>query len=185
MVPGLLAALCFALAIAILVRLHVADTGLSARRDAISDYGTTPYHGYYRVMVLALGAGAVLLAVGLGRRTDAGDLYWLYIYGASRIAIAGFMIDRDPARPTAAGRIHWLLAAIAFTAIAFAASDIGWSGAPGALRPLGYAVAATAVATLLTRIVGPLRAVFGVAERLLYATSITWLLLATADLLAR
>ena len=56
-------------------------------------------------------------------------------------------------------------------------------GGAGALRPLGYAVAASAVATLLTRLVAPLRAVFGAAERLLYATSLGWLVVATVALI--
>jgi hypothetical protein len=77
-----------------------------------------------------------------------------------------------------------LLAAVAFTAIAFAASNITWTGVPGVERPLGYAVAATAVATLLTRLIVPLRRVFGAAERLLYATSLAWLVVAAVDLIS-
>lgn len=185
MVLGLLAAACFVVAVVLLVRLHVVRTGLDPVRDAVSDYGTTPFHRNYRVMVVALGAGAILLALGLARRTDAIDLFWLWVYAASRIAIAGFMTDRDPFPITPEGRIHWILAAIAFTAIAFGAADIRWSGDPGALHPLGYAVVVTAVATLLTRLVLPLRAAFGAAERLLYVTSIAWLLLAAAELIGR
>ncbi len=185
MITGVSDAACFLLAIGLLVRLHMAPTGLSAVRDAVSDYGTTPWHRNYRVMVVALGAGAVLLAIGLGRRTDATGLFWLWIYGAGRIAIAGFMTDRDPPPFTREGRIHWLLAGVAFTAIAFGASNIRWTGDPAILHPLGVAVAATAIATLLTRIIVGLRQVFGLAERLLYATSLAWLLIAAADLISR
>jgi len=136
-------------------------------------------------MVIALGIGALLLAVALGRGSDAGRLFWLWIYGGSRIAIAGFMTDRDPPPFTTEGRVHWLLAAVAFAAIALAASDITWTGDPAVLRPLGYAVAGTAIATLLTRLIVPLRAIFGLVERALYATSLAWLLVATIDVLGR
>lgn len=85
---------------------------------------------------------------------------------------------------TPEGRIHWLLAAVAFTAIAFAAVNIRWAGDPVVLHGLGYAVAASAVATLLTRAVPPFRPVFGLVERLLYVTSIAWLVIAAVSLAA-
>jgi hypothetical protein len=184
-VLGALAAACFVAGTALLVRLHLLPTGLNPVRDAVSDYGATRFHPLYRAMVVALGAGGLLLAVGLARGTDAQSLPWLWVYGVSRIAIAGFMIDRDPPPYTREGRIHWLLAATAFTGIALAASNIDWTGAPGALRPIGHAVAATAIGTFVTRVVRPLRAVFGLVERLLYATSLTWLLTAALALATR
>jgi hypothetical protein len=179
---GIAAAACFAIATALLVRLHLLPTGLSPVRDAVSDYGTTRYHGHYRAMVIALGVGAILLAGGLASETDAGSLVWLWVYGAGRIAIAAFMTDRDPPPSTTEGRVHWLLAGVAFTAIALAASNVHWAGAPGVLRPLGYAVAASAAGTLVARVVAPLRPVFGLVERLLYLTSIAWLLIAALAL---
>lgn len=184
MIFGIVAAGCFAAAITLLLRLHFLPTGLDPVSDAVSDYGTTGFHRLYRAMVVLLGLGAVVLAIGLARDTDAGNLFWLWVYGASRIGIAGFMIDRDPPPLTTEGRVHLVLAAAAFTAIAFAASNIDWSGAPGALREIGYAVAATAVATLLSRLVDPLQRVFGLVERLLYVTSLVWLMLACADLIS-
>lgn len=180
---GVLAAICVASAAALLIRLHLLPTGLHPVPDAISDYGTTRFHAYYRVMAILLGAGGILLAMGLARSTDAHDLIWLWLYGLSRLAISGFMTDREPPF-TLEGRIHWLLAAVAFTAIALAASNIDWTGAPDLLRTLGYGVAATAVGTLLTRVVLPLRGIFGLVERLLYLTSIIWLLVAAISLAA-
>jgi hypothetical protein len=179
---GFVSIACLVAATVLLLRLHVLPTGLNAIRDAVSDYGTTRFHVYYRAMVVLLGSGAAVLAVGLARSTDADSLLWLWLYAASRIAIAGFMTDRDPPPFTREGRIHWLLAAVAFTAIAFAASNIRWSGDPEILRGLGYAVAATAIGTLLTRLVRPLHSMFGVVERSLYVTSILWLALAAVDL---
>jgi hypothetical protein len=158
---------------------------LDPRPDAVSDYGTTPYHGYYRAMVILLGAGAATLAAGLGGQTNASSLLWLWLYAGSRILIAGFMTDRDPPPFTAEGRVHWLLAAVAFTSIALAASDIEWRGEPDVLGPLGVAVAVTAIGTLITRVIPPARAIFGLVERLLYLTSIAWLLVVAADLISR
>ena len=149
---------------------------------AVSDYGVTRYTLLYRGMAVLLGAGAILLALALGHDTDANKLEWLWVYGLSRVAIAGFMTDR-PGRPVSTeGRIHWALAAAAFTAIAIAATSIDWTGAPGALGPLGEAVAVSAIATLGARLIGTLRPVFGLAERALYVTSILWLVIAAADL---
>src|SRR6476646_8981574 len=119
MTLGVLATACFLAGARLLVRLHLLRTGVDPVREAVSDYGTTPFHVYYRAMVVALGAGAILLAVGLARDTDAGSLYWLWIYGVTRVTIAAFMTDRDPPPFSVEGRIHLLLAAAAFTAIAF------------------------------------------------------------------
>jgi hypothetical protein len=106
MMLGILALACFVVAVALLVRLHGANTRLDPVIDAVSDYGTTRYHRLYRGMVVALGTGAVLLAAGLGHFTDAVSLVWLWAYGGARIAIAGFMTDRDPPPFTREGRIH-------------------------------------------------------------------------------
>src|SRR3954452_22756285 len=179
--PATLAAACFVAAAVVLLRVHSLATGLQPVRDAVSDYGTTPYHAYYRVMVVLLGAGAALLALALAADTDAGSLVWLWLYAASRVAIAAFMTDRDPPPFTTEGRIHWALAAVAFTSIALAATDITWTGAPGWLDGLGDAVAVAAVATLAARLIRPLRPVFGLVERLLYVTSVAWLLVAAID----
>jgi hypothetical protein len=180
---GIVALVALAVAVVLLARLHSVPTGLSPARDAVSDYGTTRWHALYRGQAIALGVAGIALAIGLARDTAAGSLLWLWLYGASRIAIAGFMTDRDPPPFTREGRIHWLLAAVAFTSIALAASNIDWSGAPDALGPIGTAVAVSAIATLITRVIPPLRVVFGVAERALYVTSIAWLALAAIQLL--
>ena len=172
---------CVAAAAALLVRLHLLPTGLSPVRDAVSDYGTTRFHAHYRVMVVLLGAGAALLAVALGRGTDATALFWLWLFATSRVAIAGFMTDRDPPPFTTEGRVHVLLAALAFTSIAVAASNVDWTGAPGALDPIGKAVVVTAIATLGARIIRPLRPFFGLVERLLYCAFLAWLVVAAAN----
>lgn len=183
MVLGVVATVCFVAAGALLVRVHLLPTGLNPARDAVSDYGTTRFHLYYRVTVVCQGAGALLLAIGLARGTDATGLAWLWVYGVSRIAIAGVMTDPGPSPVTTEGRVHLLLASTAFAAIAVAGLKVDWTGAPGVLEPLGVVVALAAVGTLITRVVVPLRAVFGLVQRSLYLTKLTWLLVAAVDLL--
>src|SRR4051812_1781800 len=153
----------------VLIRMHTLPTGLSPVRDAISDYGTTVFHVYYRAMAIMLGAGAAFLALALN---DAGDvsrrgLVWLWIFAGARLAIAGFMTVRPGRRMTTQARIHLLLAAAAFTSIAFAAPTI--SGDLELAQPLATLVIVTAVATLVTRAVPRLGEVFGAVERGLYA----------------
>ena len=168
---------------ALLVALHLARTGLDPVVDAVSDYGTTERHALYRAMVVALGLSAALLAAALARETDADALIWLWLFAFARIAIAGFMTDRGPRPATREGRIHLLLAGLAFTAIAFAAANVRWAGAPSALDPIGAVVVVAAVGTLLTRAVRPLNRAFGAVERLLYVAFLAWLAVAAASLL--
>jgi hypothetical protein len=167
-------------------------TGRSALRDAVSDHGADPkYRFFYRVLVVLLGLGALLLLIALAHGTSVarGGLFWLGVYAASRVAIAWFPIDLPGAPVTAVGRVHLALAAAAFTAIAFAAADLtpsladqpGWDGASGLLSVLRWAVVAAAVATLVTRVVVQLRGVFGLVERLLYAATVAFLLVVAVE----
>jgi hypothetical protein len=157
-------------------RLHLASTGLSPVRDAVSDYGTTDEHMLYRVQVVAFGASALLLMAALADEDGVrrSGLVWLTIYGAARIAIAWFMIDRDLTKPTTEGRVHALLAALAFTAIAVAATTIG-GDLGDSFHVLGWIVAGAAIATAVFRAVPQLRPWFGLVERLLYAATAVWI----------
>jgi hypothetical protein len=181
-----LAAAAVAAGAVALVWVNLLPTGHRPAIDAVSDYGASPYRAFYRTTVIALGSGAILLLIALGHGTGVSDsgLIWLGAYGASRIAIAFFPTDLEGETATVTGRIHLLLAAIAFTAIAFAAADLatdlraepGW-GAGSLLDGLHWAVVLTAIATGVTRVVRPLRhSVFGLVERLLYAATIAFLL---------
>jgi hypothetical protein len=180
-----LAAASFAAGTVALVWVNVLRTGHRPAVDAVSDYGVGGYRLFYRVTVISLGLGALLLLVGLARGTDvpSGGLIWLGVYGVTRIAIAFFPTDLEGKPVTAIGRVHLVLAAAAFTAIAFAAADLtpsladqpGWDGVSGLLSALRSVVIVTAVGTLLTRVVVAARPVFGLVERLLYASSVAFL----------
>jgi hypothetical protein len=166
----------------VLVRLHTLPTGLDPRRDAVSDYGTTSFHLYYRAMVVLLGAGAACLALALHRSGDVrtSGLVWLWIFAGSRVLIAGFMTVR-PGRPvTIEAQVHLLLAAAAFTAIAFAAPTI--SSDLDLAHTLATGVVAAAVATLVTRAVRPLQPIFGIVERVLYVAFLAWLIVMASSL---
>src|SRR3954452_6545617 len=152
------ASACFIASGLVLLRAHLLSTGLHWQVDAVSDYGTGAYHRYYRAMVLLLAVGSGLLLAALARDTEAGEvgLAFLGAYGAARVGIAFFMTDLPGQPPTPEGRVHLVLAAIAFTAIAFASVDLtsdltdtpGWTGGvDGWLRFESSAVVVTAVLT--------------------------------------
>jgi hypothetical protein len=187
MVAALLGLVCVAASGVILIALHFLPTGLDPIRYAVSDYGWTPYTLGYRAMVVLQGAGAILIAVGLGQQTDANSLGWLYVYGAVRLLISGFMTDREPAglrSLTRTGRIHMLLAGTAFASIAVAASHLDWTGKPAVLGPLGWLVTATAIATGAALVLPALRRVaLGLIERTHYAAAIAWLIVVAGSIL--
>ena len=187
MTAALIGLICVAVSAVILVTLHFLPTGLDPIRYAVSDYGWTAYHVGYRTMVVLQGAGAILIAIGLGQETDASSLGWLYVYGVVRLLISGFMTDREPAgllSLTWPGRIHMLLAGTAFASIAVAASHLDWAGKPDYLGPLGWLVTATAIVTATALVVPPIRnVVFGLIERAHYAAAITWLIAVAASIL--
>jgi hypothetical protein len=187
-----LAAVAVAVGAITLVWVDVLRTGHNPARAAVSDYGAGAYRLFYTVLVCSLGLGAALLLVALARGTDvpSGGLIWLGVYALTRIAIAFFPHDLEGRPVTAVGRVHLALAAAAFTAIAFAAWDLGpalrdepgWDGAESLIGALRWAVVITAVATLVARVVLPVRRVaFGLVERLLYAASIAFLLVVAVE----
>jgi hypothetical protein len=130
-----------------------------------------------------LGAGAGCLAIALHSNGDVSrsGRIWLWVFALSRIAIAGFMTVRPGRRVTLESRVHLVLAAAAFTSIAFAAPTI--SGDLELAQPLATLVIVTAVATLVARAVPRLAAVFGAVERALYAASLSWLVVVAISLL--
>jgi hypothetical protein len=138
-------------------------------------------------MVVLQGAGAILIAIGLGQQTDAVDLVWLYVYGVVRLLISGFMTDREPdglRTLTFTGRMHMLLAGTAFASIAVAAAHIDWTGKPDVLGPLGWLVTVTAIATGTALVIPAIRrAALGVIERAFYAAAIAWLIVVAASII--
>jgi len=100
----------------------------------------------------------------------------------SRSCASPVYLDRRP--PSRTGKIHYLLAAIAFITIAIVAArlprsvvgDPGWAGISGVLRVVGLLVVAAAIATGLGLRIASLRPFFGLLERSLYVAMLTWFL---------
>jgi hypothetical protein len=191
-VMAAVAAAAFLAAAVTLVWVDVLHTGRNPARDAVSDYGAGPYRWFYSAIVVSLGLGALLLLLALARGTDvaAGGLIWLGVYSVARFAIAWFPHDLEDKPVTPVGRVHLVLAAAAFAAVAFAAADLapelgdepGWQGAHTLIGTLRWAVVITAVATLVARVVLPVRRVaFGLVERLLYGASIAFLVVVAVE----
>ena len=83
-----------------LVFLHLAPTGYSPLRDAVSRYGVGAYAPWYQAQAAFCGASAILLAFALRRPTQIVAL--LVVFGVARIAITQFPMDSKR-------EAHWLL----------------------------------------------------------------------------
>lgn len=161
------AALIFtALWLATLVFLHLAPTGYSPLRNAVSEYGVGRFAWGYRAQVTFAALAAISLAVELHGLLRV----LLLVFAGARIAIAFF--PTDPITTTewsTTGRVHVLLAAIAFASIC-------WAACSDEYEPwLGYVATAGALGTFLgLRRVPQLRPVVGLLERFFYAAIIAW-----------
>jgi hypothetical protein len=182
-VLGILAALLTLGCAAALVRVHTLPTGYSPVSNAVSDYGVGPVARYYRWQTAALAYAALLLAAALARTVQPVPqllVFLLMTFAAARLLIPSFPTDLDRSRPTATGRIHLLLAGVAFASIAWCAAAlpdrVHWANLHGTLVVLGWLVVATALACGLTVLVRRAAPFFGLVERLFYAATILWFL---------
>lgn len=157
----------------VLVAVHLQPTGYDPLRNAVSDYGVGSHRSWYRAQTALAAVAALALLVALASGSDAP--WWLLAllaaFAVARLAIPSFPTDLDRTRPTRTGRVHLLLAAVAFATVAVAAGNTPDHLAPHALR---WAVVATSVATWLA-IRLRLR-LFGLVERLFYTATIAWFL---------
>lgn len=170
------AAACLTATIAwalVLVGVHLRPTGYDPLRNAVSDYGVGEHRRWYRAQTALAALAAVFLLVALASGSDAP--WWLLAllaaFAVARFAIPSFPTDLDRTHPTGTGRVHLLLAAVAFASIAVAAGNTPNHLAPHALR---WAVVATSIATWLA--IRLRLGLFGLVERLFYAAMITWFL---------
>ncbi|MHB8469912.1 MAG: DUF998 domain-containing protein [Gaiellaceae bacterium] len=168
------------LCLACLVCLHVAPTGYSPLRNAVSEYGVGRYARWYQAQAACAGAAAILLGVALRRPTQVVVL--LVVFALARFAITRFPTDLlGVAQRTRTGTIHWLLAVVAFGAAASAA--IRLKPAHHGLPALGWAMAVCAVGTGFATRSPRLRSWLGLIERGFYAALLAWLILVAARLL--
>lgn len=181
---GAVAAVATLACLAALVRVHQLPTGYQPLRNAVSDYGVGRFARYYRFQTAALAIAAVFVALALARAVDPAPrlpIVLLLVFAAGRIAIPWFPTDVNRLRPTRAGRIHILLAGIAFASLAWAAAAlpdrVDWPTIDGLLTGLGWLVVVSAVACGLA-LTHALRVYaapwFGLIERVFYAAALAW-----------
>jgi hypothetical protein len=182
---GVIALVALAVTVASLGWLHVEPTGLSPVRNAVSQYGITPFRVGYRVATIAFGAAGIALAFGISaalRGQGRAVVILLVIFAVTRAAISWFPMDAPGAERTSTGQTHGLLAIAAFgaaTLAAFRLADVlSHAGRWHALAPvsvgLGCAMAVCLLGLPLSRGLPGVRARFGAIERGFYLSAIAW-----------
>jgi hypothetical protein len=183
---GVITLIALAATVASLAYLHVAPTGLSPVRNAVSQYGITPFRAGYRAATIAFAVAGAALAAGLlaaiHGRGRIQVVVLLVVFAVARAVISWYPMDAPAAERTSTGRAHGWLAIAAFGAAALAALRLGgvltqsvrWH----ALAPVSTTLGALMVALLLVmglaRSAPAIRRAFGGIERAFYATAIIW-----------
>lgn len=176
-----------------LVWVHLLPTGYRPMRNAVSDYGVGRYRAFYRVQTMANAVAAICLAGALGSGVDPAPrrvIVLLLVFAAARLVIPSFPTDLDRGTPTRTGRIHVVLAGVAFASVAWAAAAlperVDWPDIHGLLVAVGWIVVATAIAcglAMTRRLHAALEPFFGLIERCFYAAMITWFLVVSVRLI--
>jgi hypothetical protein len=192
---GVVALLAVVVQAVLLVSLHVLPTKYDPVHDAISDYGVGEYRGYFWAQLVAGGSACIALALSLGSLhpyVPALAVVMLAANGAARFLMPAFPTDQSGSRfQTAKGRVHMLLAIVAFGGVAAAATSLGglvdhypeWQSSKSLIDTLGWVVLAGAVACALA-LVGPrLKRVFGLIERFFTASAIVWISVISIELI--
>jgi len=179
--------------LAVLVWLHILPTGYDPIRNAVSDYGVGRFAHLYRTQTAACAVSALLLAGALSGGVDPAPtlvVVLLVVFAAARLLIPWYPTDLDRSQPTRTGRVHVLLAGLAFGSIAWASAAlpdrVDWPGVHGTLVALGWSVVVLAVACGLCMSRALHRATepfFGLVERLFYAAMLAWLAFVAVQLL--
>ncbi len=191
---GLVALAATLVATLVVIGLHVLPGTVDPVCDGVSAYALGRWGPLYRIQVLASGlaASAIVLGGFLAGVGASVGLVALAAYAIARFAIVRFPTDPPGVRRlTQTGRIHALLASVAFVSIALAAPLLGLFGpgtggpgtAPFLLRAVSVAVPVAVLATFAAGGEPRLRSVFGVVERTVYAGAFAWLGLVSLDLI--
>jgi hypothetical protein len=200
LLTGLLAAASFAATLAYLAMmliLHVLPTGYSPIRHAVSDYGVGRYEPLFTVALYVSSVGVLTLAFALLRGVGSPplatrDLVCLLLIPLARIGMTLFPTSLEGQRISRAGLLHYACAVAAFTL-----TYLAISGMTPALRaldpgewarvPLGWAewIVGPALALVVVTMLGPLRRLFGLFERIFLLTTNVWFALAAGLLISR
>jgi hypothetical protein len=190
---GLIAAVSTAAAGILVIGLHVLPTGVDPVRDGVSGYALGRWARLYQAQAISCGVAAALIVLGCGALGigPLAGLAALGVYAAARFLIVGSPTDPPgTVALSATGRTHALLAAAAFLSLAVAAPTLGltlaagppWDRVSPILVAISVAAPVTAVATFAAGGVPALRRVFGLIERMLYASWLSWLLVVALGL---
>jgi hypothetical protein len=183
-IAGIVSLAALGVVIASLGYLHLAPSGLSPLRNAVSQYGVSAYRAGYRVATIAFAAAGVALAVGIGKAVSGLGtvIAALVVFAAARALISWFPMDVPGSERTTTGQVHGLLAIVAFLAISFAAIELGrdlgravkWHALGPLSSGLGYAMLAALLVMAFARTSPAVRNSFGLIERLFYVLAISW-----------
>ncbi|MGA2520289.1 MAG: DUF998 domain-containing protein [Acidimicrobiales bacterium] len=172
--------------VASLVYLHLAPTGLSPVRNAVSQYGITRFRGGYRAATISLGVAGAALATGIGAALDAAGtatvVGLLVVFALGRLVISWFPMDEPGGPRSSTGSAHGLIAIVTFTSVTVAALRLGsilrhaapWHALATASTVLGWAMVLAIAGMLIGRSSPDLRRRFGAVERVLYVAILAW-----------
>lgn len=163
--------------------LHMLPTGYNPVRNAVSDYGVGRYRRWYHTALVALAAASFAMAIasaGSIKPEPVSVICFLVAFGVARILISLFPTDIEGQQPTRTGRIHMVLAIVAFASVASAA---GFFEGTAIDNILGWVVVATAISSLVGLVWSRLKPIFGLLERLFYLSIIGWFLVIGIELI--
>lgn len=189
LLSAVVASAAWVIALALLAALHLRPPAHNVVRDPVSDYGVGASRPLFQAYGWAGNLGVLALAAAFFTSRAPALPAWLPVtllaLLACRLGVMVFPTDLEGAPRTAAGRLHMVLAiaqfAIAYTLVDNAtpllATAFGgpWTSAMGTLRWVAAASLAALVACLVLR---PLRAFFGLAERVFLVAVALWFLCA-------
>jgi hypothetical protein len=163
--------------------LHVLPTGYIPIRNAVSDYGVGRYRRWYHTALVALAVAAFAMAIasaGSIRPEPVSVVGFLVAFGVVRILISLFPTDIEGQSRTRTGRIHMVLAIVAFASVASAA---GFFVGTVIDNVLGWVVVVMAISSLVGLVWSRLKPIFGLLERLFYFSMIGWFLVIGIELI--
>ena len=170
----------YAVNLVLLLAFHVVDRQYSPVSNAVSDYGVGPTARLFQIYATVGTFAALGLAWMFWHSTPAlppAITYTLLAMAAARVGVAVFPTDLPGTPKTLTGRVHLLAAILTFT---FAYMTIAKAtpllqGTSALLGPLHIAAMVGLAAVVIT-LVGPLRPLFGLAERLFLFATASWFL---------
>jgi hypothetical protein len=185
-VAGAVALVSLVATVGSLAYLHVAPTGLSPIRNAVSQFGITRYKAGYRAATISFGVAGIALAVGVGGAVHGNGkavvVGFLVIFAIGRLIISWFPMDEPGTPRTSTGSAHGIIAIVTFGSATAAAFRLGsvltrdgtWHTLAPTSTGFGWAMLVCILGMVLGRTSPSLHSRFGAVERGLYLAMIGW-----------